>query len=110
MLGDNNMQQSYLVGYGSKYPQYLHHRGASIPSGPTKYDCNSGYVWYHSADPNPNVGYGAVVGGPAKNETYTDTRDNIAQNEASVYNSVSMAGLVAGLSVNGSYSVPVSWI
>lgn len=31
VLGKNPMKMSYLVGYGSDYPQYVHHRGSSIP-------------------------------------------------------------------------------
>ncbi|KAE8724216.1 Endoglucanase 11 [Hibiscus syriacus] len=32
ILGSNPMNMSYLVGYGSKYPTRVHHRGASIMS------------------------------------------------------------------------------
>lgn len=73
-------------------------------------DCNASFAWYDSPDPNPNIAYGAVVGGPAKNETYTDARTNIQQNEASVYNSASFFGLSAGLSVSGSNTITKSWI
>ncbi|KAM3708835.1 hypothetical protein ACJW31_02G126600 [Castanea mollissima] len=31
VLGNNPMKMSYLIGYGSSYPQYAHHRGSSIP-------------------------------------------------------------------------------
>ncbi|GAB4839115.1 hypothetical protein Ancab_028643 [Ancistrocladus abbreviatus] len=32
VLGNNPMKLSYLVGYRDKYPQFVHHRGASIPA------------------------------------------------------------------------------
>ncbi|KAE8655186.1 Endoglucanase 20 [Hibiscus syriacus] len=32
ILGNNPMKISYMVGYGSKHPTQLHHRGSSIPS------------------------------------------------------------------------------
>ncbi|CAM6040729.1 unnamed protein product [Sphagnum compactum] len=109
VLGVNPLNQIFLVGYGSNYPKMLHHRGASIPNDGTVYSCDSGYVWYHATTPNPNVAVGGVVGGPFLNETYTDARDNPAQNEAATYTSASMAGLVAGLSNAGGTKVPLSW-
>jgi endoglucanase len=103
------MSMSFMVGYGPTYPRKLHHRGASIPESQTVYDCQGGFIWLDSTEPNPNVAYGAIVGGPAKNETFSDSRKNIIQNEASTYNSAAMASLSAGLSVSGNYPVPVSW-
>ncbi|KAL8268970.1 hypothetical protein R6Q59_002768 [Mikania micrantha] len=32
ILGDNPMKMSYMVGYGPRYPQRIHHRGSSLPS------------------------------------------------------------------------------
>lgn len=110
ILGNNPMSMSFMVGYGTTYPHKLHHRGASIPESQTVYDCKGGFIWLDSTEPNPNVAYGAIVGGPFKNETYSDSRTNIIQNEASTYNSAAMASLSAGLSVSGNYPVPVSWI
>lgn len=110
VLGANPLSTSFMVGYGAEYPQKLHHRGASIPVNPTVYDCKGGFIWFDSTQPNPNIAHGAIVGGPFKNETYSDTRDNILQNEASTHNSAAMASLTAGLSVSGNYPIPLSWI
>ncbi|KAM1739419.1 hypothetical protein ACFX11_015139 [Malus domestica] len=30
ILGDNPAKRSYMVGFGDKYPQYVHHRGSSL--------------------------------------------------------------------------------
>jgi len=30
VLGENPMKMSYLVGYGTHKPSYIHHRGSSI--------------------------------------------------------------------------------
>ncbi|KAI8549515.1 hypothetical protein RHMOL_Rhmol06G0030700 [Rhododendron molle] len=96
ILGDNPMKMSYLVGYGNKYPEYVHHRGASIPEDATT-GCKTGWKWLESTDPNPNVAVGAVVGGPFLNETYVDSRNNSMQGEPTTYNSAVMVGLLSGL-------------
>lgn len=112
VLGNNPLAQSYMVGYGTKYPKFLHHRGSSIPTNQIYTDCSKSWNWYDATTPNPNIAYGAVVGGPFKNETFTDARTNIQQNEASVYNSAAFAGLSAGLALGLSASNPltVAWI
>jgi len=96
ILGANPMNMSYLVGYGEKYPQYVHHRGASIPAD-EKVGCDDGWKWLNSTDPNPNVATGALVGGPFLNETYIDSRNNSKQGEPTTYNSALLVGLISGL-------------
>lgn len=68
ILGINPLGLSLMVGCGSKYPQFLHHRGASIVSfstDPSQVGCQEGVQkWYQSPRPNPNVHNGAIVGGP----------------------------------------------
>uniref|UniRef100_A0A0D9XG17 Endoglucanase n=1 Tax=Leersia perrieri TaxID=77586 RepID=A0A0D9XG17_9ORYZ len=95
ILGDNPMKLSYLVGYGSNYPQQVHHRGASIPAD-AKTGCK-GFQYLHSTSPNPNVAMGALVGGPFQNDTFVDSRDNALQTESSTYNSGTLVGLLSGL-------------
>lgn len=90
------MKMSYLVGYGDKYPEYVHHRGASIPEHATT-GCKTGWKWLDSTDPNPNVAVGAVVGGPFLNETYVDSRNNSMQGEPTTYNSAVLVALLSGL-------------
>lgn len=96
VLGNNPIKMSYLVGYGDKYPQYVHHRGASIPADATT-GCSDGFKWLNATDPNPNVATGGLVGGPFLNETYIDSRNNSMQGEPSTYNSALIVGLLSGL-------------
>nr|CAB3471433.1 unnamed protein product [Digitaria exilis] len=95
VLGDNPMKLSYLVGFGDSYPQQVHHRGASIPAD-VDTGCD-GQEWLKSPKPNPNVAMGALVGGPFKNDSFIDNRENVRQNEATTYNSALIVGLLSGL-------------
>lgn len=90
------MKMSYLAGYGSNYPQYVHHRGASIPMDADT-GCSDGFKWLNSTNPNPNVAVGALVGGPFLNDTYIDSRNNTVQAEPTTYNSAVLVGLLSGL-------------
>ena len=101
MLGNNPMKMSYLIGYGSSYPQYAHHRGSSIPVD-AKTGCRDGFKWLNSSHPNPNVAVGALVGGPFLNETYNDSRRNSMQGEPTTYNSAVIVGLLSGLITSSS--------
>ncbi|KAK6258216.1 hypothetical protein SCA6_012690 [Theobroma cacao] len=96
VLGTNPMKISYLVGYGSSYPQYVHHRGASIPVDADT-GCKDGFRWLNSDDPNPNIAFGALVGGPSLNDSYLDSRKNVKQGEPSTYNTALIVGLLSGL-------------
>lgn len=96
VLGKNPMKMSFLVGYGDKFPEFVHHRGASIPSDAIT-DCKEGFQYLDSSDPNPNVATGALVGGPFLNETYIDSRNNSMQGEPSTYNSAVIVALLSSL-------------
>lgn len=96
VLGKNRMQMSYLVGYGSNYPQYVHHRGASIPTD-AHTGCKDGFKWLNSTKPNPNIVMGALVGGPFLNDTYIDSRNNSMQGEPTTYSNAAFVGLLSGL-------------
>ena len=95
------MQMSYMVGFGNKYPQQLHHRGASIPSiahHPAKVGCNQGYSsWYSNNQPNPNVHVGAIVGGPDSNDQFRDVRTDYSHLEPTTYLNAAFVGAVANL-------------
>eukprot|EP00249_Psilotum_nudum_P036209 c6575_g2_i1 orf=227-1828(+) len=110
IMGNNPMGMSYLVGYGSNsnYPKFVHHRGASIPMDSTIYKCKQGFMWLSSVNPNPNVATGGLVGGPFKNDSFSDYRNNSMQNEPTTYNSAAMAGLMAGLSFGSQITIH-SW-
>ncbi|KAK8648924.1 hypothetical protein V6N13_129666 [Hibiscus sabdariffa] len=96
VLGSNPLKMSFLVGYGDKYPQYVHHRGASIPVDATT-GCADGFQWLTSPKPNRNVAVGALVGGPFLNETFIDSRNNSMQTEPTTYNSALIVGLLSSL-------------
>ncbi|KAK9827011.1 hypothetical protein WJX74_003552 [Apatococcus lobatus] len=76
----SNAGFSYLIGFGSKYPQQPHNRGSSC-KGPTGV---CGFDTFNSAAPNPNTLIGAMVGGPDANDAYKDIRNNFEQNEPSI--------------------------
>ncbi|KAI5082886.1 hypothetical protein GOP47_0002629 [Adiantum capillus-veneris] len=97
LLGKNPAGISYLVGYGSNFPQKIHHRAASIPSDSKKYGCKDGFVWLSASDANPHIAEGALVGGPFQNDSFVDSRNNTMQNEPTTYNTAALVGLMAGL-------------
>ncbi|EXC34348.1 hypothetical protein L484_006703 [Morus notabilis] len=99
ILGNNPMKTSYMVGFGSKYPTQLHHRGASIPSirvHPTKVGCNEGQnLYFSSTKPNPNIHVGALVGGPNSNDQFNDVRSDYSHLEPTSYINAAFVGSVA---------------
>ncbi|XP_022991484.1 endoglucanase 5 [Cucurbita maxima] len=113
ILGKNPNSISYLIGYGSKFPQKLHHRGSSIDSiftDPSPIGCVQGFdFWYHRPQGNPNVLHGALVGGPDKNDRFDDDRSEYEQTEPTLTACAPLLGLFSKLqsSVNG-YRIPGS--
>ncbi|XP_042483484.1 endoglucanase 11-like [Macadamia integrifolia] len=100
-LGSNPMGISYLVGFGSKYPQRVHHRDSSIVSYRKNKEfigCTQGYNnWYGRKEPNPNVLVGALVGGPDSQDHFWDKRGDYKQSEACIYNTAPLVGIFAKL-------------
>nr|AAN72232.1 At5g49720/K2I5_8 [Arabidopsis thaliana] len=94
ILGKNPRKMSYVVGFGTKYPRHVHHRGASIPKNKVKYNCKGGWKWRDSKKPNPNTIEGAMVAGPDKRDGYRDVRMNYNYTEPTLAGN---AGLVAAL-------------
>ncbi|KAJ4982243.1 hypothetical protein NE237_033080 [Protea cynaroides] len=101
ILGSNPMGMSYLVGYGLKYPNRIHHRASSIVSFKDNkgfIGCTQGYNnWYGRVEPNPNVLVGALVGGPDSQDSFEDHRGNYMQSEACTYNTAPLVGVLAKL-------------
>jgi len=101
ILGSNPMGLSYLVGFGPKYPENVHHRGASMPSYLKErgfIGCTQGYDYFYGRLlPNHNVLTGALVGGPDDQDEYKDKRSNFAQTEACTYNTAPLVGIFAKL-------------
>ncbi|CAG7867665.1 endoglucanase 1 [Brassica rapa] len=100
LLGDNPLKMSYMVGYGSKYPHRIHHRGSSLPSvaaHPTKIQCHDGFSMFNSQSPNPNDLTGAVVGGPDQNDQFPDERSDYQRSEPATYINAPLVGALAYL-------------
>ncbi|XP_068666810.1 endoglucanase 12-like [Aristolochia californica] len=94
ILGKNPQKMSYVVGYGTKYPKHVHHRGASIPTDGKKYSCTGGWKWRDSRNPNPHTIVGGMVGGPDRFDGFKDVRTNYNYTEPTLAGN---AGLVAAL-------------
>ncbi|XP_010269597.1 PREDICTED: endoglucanase 17-like [Nelumbo nucifera] len=100
LLGDNPLKMSYMVGYGARYPQRIHHRGSSLPSiavHPAKIQCSSGFSALKSPAPNPNILVGAVVGGPDQHDQFPDQRTDYEQSEPATYINAPLVGALAYL-------------
>ena len=100
LLGDNPLKMSYMVGYGPRYPQRIHHRGSSLPSvstHPGKIQCSSGFSVMNSQSPNPNVLVGAIVGGPDEHDRFPDERSDYEQSEPATYMNSPLVGALAYL-------------
>ncbi|KAJ4866195.1 Endoglucanase 15 [Raphanus sativus] len=101
ILGSNPKSMSYMVGFGTNYPNRPHHRGASIVSikkDPKLKACNEGwYPWYKTSEPNPNVLVGAIVGGPDVNDVYQDERSDYQHNEPDTVTVAPFVGVFAAL-------------
>jgi endoglucanase len=87
ILGSNPRNCSYMVGFGSCYPQTPHHRtshGSWVNGGPT------GIPTYQR-----HILYGALVGGPSSaNDAFTDDRSSYGTNEpADDYNAALVGNL-----------------
>ncbi|KAM7252913.1 hypothetical protein ACFE04_025531 [Oxalis oulophora] len=106
ILGVNPIKMSYMVGFGANYPKRIHHRGSSLPSHashPQSIGCDGGFqAYYYSANPNPNILTGAIVGGPNENDGYADDRTAYSQSEPATYINGAFVGPVAYFV--GSYS------
>lgn len=106
ILGVNPLGMSFMVGFGTNYPQRIHHRGASIPSmrdHPQKIFCENGMDYFHTQNPNPNKLIGAVVGGPDQNDGYPDGRDDYSHSEPATYTNAALVGSLAYLTTFDSH-------
>ncbi|CAJ1932943.1 unnamed protein product [Sphenostylis stenocarpa] len=100
ILGSNPRNMSYMVGYGSNFPQKIHHRGASIVSikkDPNPVSCKGGFQdWFYKDAPNPNVLVGAVVS-PDGNDKYDDSRNDFQLAEPATVTIAPLVGVLAYL-------------
>ncbi|KAF6166536.1 hypothetical protein GIB67_005398 [Kingdonia uniflora] len=97
ILGENKQNMSYLIGFGSKYPQQVYHRGSSIP-GDENPSCKEGLKWLWSSKPNPNVATGGLIGGQCTALPFNNSRvTTLKQTEPNIFNSALLVGLLSGL-------------
>ncbi|MFZ5988341.1 MAG: glycoside hydrolase family 9 protein [Bacillota bacterium] len=84
ILGKNPRNASYIVGFGSNYPQHPHHRTAHGSWGGRK----------ENPPDNRHILYGALVGSVNNNDGFNDSINDYVSNEVAIdYNS----GLVGAL-------------
>ncbi|KAK4337841.1 hypothetical protein RND71_042328 [Anisodus tanguticus] len=99
ILGNNPMKMSYMVGYGTNYPRRVHHRGSSLPSlarHPQSFGCDGGFQpFYYTANANPNILVGAIVGGPNPNDFFPDERTDYSHSEPATYINAAFVGPLA---------------
>ncbi len=85
ILGNNPQKRSYLVGFGNNSPTQPHHRTAHGS-------------WANSKT-NPektrHILYGAMVGGPDKNDNFIDERSNFKMTEVATDYNAGLTGAAA---------------
>ncbi|XP_077869110.1 uncharacterized protein LOC144360098 [Saccoglossus kowalevskii] len=91
ILGDTG--RSFVCGFGENPPVYPHHRSSSCPDLPELCTWDD----FRSPDPNPQILYGALVGGPDENDDYEDIRPDYFKNEVTLDYNAGMQSAVAGL-------------
>jgi endoglucanase len=92
------MGMSYMVGFGRKFPRQIHHRGATLPSihaHPQKMGCRDGDYYFKSHQHDINELTGALVGGPAEDDSFKDSRYDVAQSEPTTYMNSPFVGVLA---------------
>ncbi|XP_050412663.1 endoglucanase E-4 isoform X1 [Patella vulgata] len=102
ILGDNKLNMSYVIGYSNSYPLRPHHASSSCPLEGT---CD--WSNFHSSDPNPQILYGALVGGPDINDSYVDDRTRYEFSEVACDYNAGLQSAIAGIvSLHESGSLP----
>ncbi|KAH0747287.1 hypothetical protein KY285_008944 [Solanum tuberosum] len=105
ILGENPLKMSYIVGYGDKFPNHAHHRGASIPTGKRKYSCTGGWRWRDTKNPNVHNITGAMVGGPDKFDKFKDVRTNFSYTEPTLAGNAGLVAALVSLTGTGGYGI-----
>jgi len=89
ILGANPAGRSFLCGFGANPPANPHHRASH------------GSTTHQIGNPARNLHtlYGALVGGPAADDTYQDDRANFQQSEVALDYNAGLTGALARLSM-----------
>ena len=94
ILGDNPANESYMIGFGSKYPQHPHQRAAN------GYD-NSGMN-----NPAKHVLLGGLVGGPSESDYFSDNVNDWFTTEGGIDYNAGLVGAIAAIVAQGQESHP----
>eukprot|EP00253_Pinus_taeda_P015762 PITA_15762 len=98
ILGENLMKPSYMVGYGSGFPKYIHQRGSSLPSvthHSSHITCKGGSQYFFTKSPNRNLLVGAVFGGTNTRDQYSDAQTYFRQSKPNTYINAPLVGALA---------------
>lgn len=107
ILGVNPIRMSYMVGFGANYPKRVHHRGSSLPSvasHPHAMSCESFQPFFYTANPNPNILVGAILGGPNQNDGFPDDRTDYSHSEPATYINAAAVGPLAYFAGSRAYA------
>ncbi|XP_046563047.1 endoglucanase 4-like [Haliotis rubra] len=85
--------RSFIVGFGVNPPQRPHHRASSCPMLPVPCEWES----QTQKGPNPHTLYGAMVGGPGRDDSYKDDRKDYVKNEVACDYNAGMHASTAAL-------------
>ena len=87
------INHSFLIGFGSKYPQHPHHGRSSCPDPPEQ----CGWDKFNNAQTNHEL-TGALVGGcKAADDNYNDSIDDYFSNEITLDYNAGFQSTIAGL-------------
>ncbi|XP_066930293.1 endoglucanase F-like [Clytia hemisphaerica] len=90
ILGDTG--RSFVVGFGENPPQQPFHKSSSCPSTGS---CSLDQLFTNQ--PNPQILYGALVGGPSKTDRFSDRRANYETNEVNLEFNAGFQSAVSGM-------------
>lgn len=85
MLGDNPQQRSFIVGYGTNPPKHPHHRTAH----------GSWADHMNVPENHRHTLYGALVGGPGRDDSYRDETNDYVSNEVAIDYNAAFTGNAA---------------
>lgn len=98
MLGDNPQQRSFVVGYGKNPPKHPHHRTAH----------GSWADQMNVPENHRHTLYGALVGGPGRDDSYRDDITDYVSNEVAIdYNSAFTGNVAKMFQLFGKGHVPL---
>lgn len=71
---------------------------------PQKIQCQQGFAYFNTGNPNPNIAMGAVIGGPDQNDNINNIRSNYAQMEPTTYINAPIVGVLGVLAAGRTYT------